>query len=281
MTDSAVTDLTRGIYRRVYSGFIKGQRINRLPLESEAWFWRVLAAVDDFGNMEAEPELFRDATAGRRTITTQQAAQHMCQMAGHKLIEFYEVRGELYLHIIGFEDMQPAGKNGRRIRRCPIPDESQKIQGIPDVVSVSDNEDDNDSENDNETELVVSRAKPRSTRSIKICDEEYLEGLQSSDAYRRLDVKHVHAKMAVWCQNKGKQATRGRLINWLNREDQPLEFKAPKLPKSVNPIVLPPRPDGVVRWECGCGFDVLQNGNGLKNCPECGSELIKADGITR
>lgn len=270
MTEAVVTDLTRGVYRRIYAGFIKGQRINRLPLESEAWFWRVLAAVDDFGNMEADPELFRDATAGRRKVTVQEAVQHLVQMAGHKLVEFYEVKGDLYLHIVGFEDMQPAGKNGRRIRRCPIPDESQKIQGIPDAVSASDNEDDNEDDN----ELVVSRAKPRSTRSVKTCDDQYMKELQNSEAYQNLNVRHVHAKMAVWCQNKGKQPTRGRLISWLNREDQPLELKAPlSLRPSAAPAITQPR------WNCVCGFYILQNGNGIKECPECGKGLAIVNGV--
>lgn len=30
-----VTDLTRGVYRRLYAGFIKGQRINKISLQAE------------------------------------------------------------------------------------------------------------------------------------------------------------------------------------------------------------------------------------------------------
>ena len=72
MSEDAVTDLTRGVYRRLYSGFIKGQRINKLSLQAEAWFWRVFAVADDFGNCEAEPELLRASTAGRRKVTAKQ-----------------------------------------------------------------------------------------------------------------------------------------------------------------------------------------------------------------
>lgn len=219
MGDPMVTDLTKGIYRRLYGGFVKGQRINKLSLNAEAWFWRILATVDDFGNAEADPELCRSATAGRRNVTTAQVSKWLKEMRQVGLIEIYKVKGEWFLHVTGFEESQPAGKNGKRIMRVPIPGESGCIQINP-VSSgksqASDN--DNDPEDDNE---MVRAAKPRS-RS-KSCDEEYLTELQTDEAYKRLDVRIVHAKMVRWCVEKGKMPTRTRLINWLNREDQPME----------------------------------------------------------
>jgi len=68
----------------------------------------------------------------------------------------------------------------------------------------------------------ASRAKPRSARRPTVCDEQWLLELQTNPAYQTLDVKALYHKMVVWCQNKGKQPTRGRLINWLNREDKPM-----------------------------------------------------------
>lgn|SRR5262245_10154794 len=68
----------------------------------------------------------------------------------------------------------------------------------------------------------ASRAKTRSARRPKICDEEYLEELQRNPAYAVFDVKAIYHKMAAWCQVKGKEPTRSRLVNWLNREDRPM-----------------------------------------------------------
>lgn len=210
-----VTDLTRGVYRRIYSGFITGQRINKLSIEAEAWFWRVLVSVDDFGNGRADPDLCRDATAGRRKVTSNQVKEWLEEMQSVGLVSFYSAKSELYLHVTDFEVSQPAGKNGKRIRRYPVPDESNVIQIIPDISSASDN--DNDNEDDNEK--VAHADKPRSPRSVKLCDEEYLNKLQAMDAYLLFDVRQVHSKMVAWCENKGKVPTRGRLLNWLNRED--------------------------------------------------------------
>lgn len=143
-----VTDLTRGVYRRVYGGFIYGQRINKLSLSAEAWFWRVLVTVDDFGNGRADPDLCRDVTAGGRRVTAKQVSGWLREMQQAGLIQFYEAKGEPLLHIAGFEQSQPAGKNGKRIKRYFTPDESGGIRVNPDLSSASDNDNYNDTDND-------------------------------------------------------------------------------------------------------------------------------------
>jgi hypothetical protein len=66
----------------------------------------------------------------------------------------------------------------------------------------------------------ASRGVPRSARPP--VDDDWLAELQEKPAYQNLEVRVVFSKMQVWCAAKGKQPTRLRLINWLNREDQPL-----------------------------------------------------------
>jgi hypothetical protein len=60
-------------------------------------------------------------------------------------------------------------------------------------------------------------------RSAKSCDEEFLEELQRSEAYRMLNVRMLFARMVHWCGEHGKRPTRRRFIAWLNREDLPME----------------------------------------------------------
>jgi hypothetical protein len=149
MIDDAVTDLTRGVYRRLYSGFTTGQRINKISLNAEAWFWRVVATVDDFGNGRADPDLCKDATAGRRRrVTAKQIAGWLKEMADVGLISFYSIKGELYLHVFKFEETQPAGKNGKRLKRYPTPDDSGCVQVNPELSSASDNDTDTDTKDE-------------------------------------------------------------------------------------------------------------------------------------
>jgi hypothetical protein len=135
-------DMTRGIYRRIYAGFITGRRICAVSLEAEAWFWRIHAAVDDFGNAIADPTILFNATIGRRLdISVDRVRGWVVELESAKLITIYEAAGETYLHIENFEDRQPAGRNGKRIQKHPIPSDGKEvnlgelggIQNNPDV----------------------------------------------------------------------------------------------------------------------------------------------------
>jgi len=81
---------------------------------------------------------------------------------------------------------------------------------------------------ENGSKDVGSREKSRSPgsmaqRSANTCNEEFLEGLQRSEAYRMLNVRMLFDRMVHWCQEHGKHPTRRRFIAWLNREDIPIE----------------------------------------------------------
>lgn len=209
-----VTDLTKGVYRRLYSGFTKGQRINKLSLSAEAWFWRVLATVDDFGNGDADPDLCRDATAGRRKVTTRQVSEWLGEMRTVGLLQFYTVKSEPYLHVIGFEITQPAGKNGRRIRRYPSPDESEGIQDNPDVVSASYS--DNDSYSDSDNDPDQQRAVGADKRGTRLPDEFCLNSEMRE--WASLNTPHVDLDLALaeFCDYwRGVPGQRGKKLDWL------------------------------------------------------------------
>lgn len=72
-----------------------------------------------------------------------------------------------------------------------------------------------------QTEMVRAD-KPRASTRIKLCDDDFLAELQAKEAYQDLNVRNVFSKMVAYCELRGKQPTRGRLLNWLNREDRPM-----------------------------------------------------------
>lgn len=78
---------------------------------------------------------------------------------------------------------------------------------------------------------LARTTEPGSPRSLKLCDEEFLNELQSREAYKALNVKIIHSKMEAWCEVRKKVPTRGRLLNWLNREDPPMNGTEPKAPE--------------------------------------------------
>lgn len=115
-----MTELLNGTYRRIYSGAIRGRRINSVTLEAEACFWRMNMVADDWGNLEVTPDLLIAQAFTRRLSTTpEQVAAWLDELVGAGLIVLYDDRGEHYAHIVDFEKLQPAGRNGRRIARFP------------------------------------------------------------------------------------------------------------------------------------------------------------------
>lgn len=142
-----VTDLTKGIYRRIYSGFIMGRRINSVSMQSEAWFWRLQAIADDFGNLRSGAEILKGTCAPCRRLTAPQIDAMTKELVAAKLISTYTIDGEVFIHVADFETLQPAGRNGKRIRRVPGPsDASGCIPVNPDPSSASDSDSDSDSE---------------------------------------------------------------------------------------------------------------------------------------
>lgn len=285
-----VTDLTRGVYRRLYSGFIKGQRINKLSLQAEAWFWRVLTTVDDFGNGEADPELCRAATAGRRTsVTKSQVAKWLDEMATANLISFYTVKGEKYLTVLKFESWQPAGKNGRRIKRFPAPHEaegnpgeSKIIRVSSGVVSASENTNDNKNTNENtsrgksalvsrvfefwKTEMSHPKAQLTTDRKRKIeerLDDSTVEEIET--AIRGCKASDFHMGREPGRPDKFDD------IELICRKRSKLEFFIGKAPPTVNgkPKRTETIREGLARESCercfGTGTETIP-GKGGKRC---------------
>ena len=129
---SEVTDMTRGVYRFVYStSWIEGKRINAVSEGAELLFLRLNLIADDLGNCDGDPEKLRaKALPLRPRIKTATVAKWLDELAtvvspatGRALIQRYTSGGELYLHIDSFKEFQPTrrGRNGkvRVIKKVP------------------------------------------------------------------------------------------------------------------------------------------------------------------
>ena len=76
---------------------------------------------------------------------------------------------------------------------------------------------------DHKKKAAETRAdKPRAGSRGTNCDDDFIAELQTSEAYKMLNVRLTYNRMLIWCQRNKKQATRNRLIGWLNREDLPM-----------------------------------------------------------
>jgi hypothetical protein len=71
-----------------------------------------------------------------------------------------------------------------------------------------------------------SPAKPAKAPSKPETEAEWLAGLAADPAFAGIDVTREHAKATRWCIENGKQLTRRRFVNWLNRADKPMSGAA-------------------------------------------------------
>ena len=115
------TDLSKGTYRRMYSGFIWARRICSVPVASEAWFWRLHAVADDYGNLPADEIRLTSEVKGYRNVRSSEILHACADLQRAGLIYPYSVGGENFYHIADFEEMQPAiSRNGRRYNEYPM-----------------------------------------------------------------------------------------------------------------------------------------------------------------
>lgn len=70
-------------------------------------------------------------------------------------------------------------------------------------------------------ETDTDKEKEKGKEKIK-GDAEWIKTLKSNPAYAGIDVDREFSKMTAWCSVNGKEATRRRFVNWLNRAEKPL-----------------------------------------------------------
>lgn len=101
-------------------------------------------------------------------------------------------------------------------------------EGLNEVLSKPEAEAETEAYTEAETETKEKREgadtdKPSRPRASKMSDEEWIETLKRNPAYQGINIEVLKAKMEAWCDLHGKKPTRARLLNWLNREEKPLE----------------------------------------------------------
>lgn len=87
-------------------------------------------------------------------------------------------------------------------------------------------------EKEKEEDKSKNKRKKKSKKPAQ-SDEEWLKALKENPAYKGMDIDRIKGKFEAWCMTNNQDPTRRRFVNWLNREDKPLEkggksYGAPK-----------------------------------------------------
>lgn len=233
------TDMSRGVYRRLYSALLHGRRINAVSDTAELLFCRLLLLADDFGNLNGDPKLIKATGFPRRSWSIRKIEDALGELfksatsTSPSLITKYTVGGETYINITGFEEMQPKGRNGRRIRRCPAiqvnPGESKTI---PCVQAHHYHYQDQDHSEDHSDS--TERRKPPATeaeaaqgKTLTWNPGDGWAGITETDrqgwrvAYPAVDLDIEIARAGEWLRSNPAKAPRSNyrrfLTGWLSR----------------------------------------------------------------
>jgi hypothetical protein len=234
--------------RIIREGWLESEPLNQLDAAGERFFLRLCLRADDYGRYHANPVLLKSNLFPlREDVRCTDIPRWLaaCEKAG--LVRCYQAEAKAFLEIVKFGQRTRAEKS--KFPAPPaddgqMPDKCPAYDGPPRTYSYSESKSDAYSETLGKTmpaATCAAEAAPTSpevklalvgeepakpAKPAKTTEAEWLAGLAADSAFAGIDVPREHAKAARWCMENGKQLTRRRFVNWLNRADKPMSGAA-------------------------------------------------------
>lgn len=117
--------------RVIRENLLDSEKFNELTPEDQMFFVRLMLVVDDFGKMDARPELLKSKCYPVSGVSPSLVSNmtDTCQSVG--LIEVYEVGGKRFLRILNFGQRL-------RIKRSKYPNPENNDRQTPDMCQSDD-----------------------------------------------------------------------------------------------------------------------------------------------
>jgi len=100
---------------------------------------------------------------------------------------------------------------------------------------------------DKKNKDIARSDKPK--RAIVLADNEFIQALKENPAYEGIDIDREIWKLDAWLltpRGKGKQKTRQRIVNWLNRAEKPVQIEKSNQP--IEPVKYVDRDGSIGEW---------------------------------
>lgn len=229
--------------RVIREGYLESERINALTPPAEIFFFRLMLKADDFGRYTSHASLLKahlfPLKIDRIRVADISRWIAECEKAG--LIALYVSDSKQYLLIRNFRQRLRMKKGvfpqpPKELQEPEEPDDCQTDDSHMTARKEVESEDEIEMKGDVGENGIFPFAnqvrRNSSTRKLKLCDESWLKSLSDDEAYAGIDVANEHAKLLVWCRQKGKKPTQNRFIRWLNNADRTITA-TPQAPQSV------------------------------------------------
>ena len=100
---------------------ILSKKINAISEGAENLYYRIYVNTDDFGLFHADPKILKGQIYTLRSISVATIGKRLDELIEIGLIKIYEIDGERYLEIVGFEKHQTFRKDYVRKHEYPKP----------------------------------------------------------------------------------------------------------------------------------------------------------------
>ena len=204
------------MWLRLYTGILDDPKVQRLPAEQfKAWVNLLCLAKENDGLLPSLGD-----TAFRLRISEAEAQSLVEELVKRGLLDHTDEGTTPHnwegRQFISDEDPTAALRQRRARAKRTVTRDVTGPSLLPETEYRA------ETETESEQSREAARVKTRSPRRPTACDETFLAELQTNPAYSVFDVTAIYHRMVAWCGVKGKQPTRARLVNWLNREDRPM-----------------------------------------------------------
>lgn len=211
--------------RIIRESLLESEPVNSLSIQAENFFFRLMLKADDFGRFTAHKLLLKSALYPLRPDVRESDISRClaeCKKAG--VIALYQVSGKDYLVILKFDQRMRAAvsKFPAPAGNCQSSGSQAAAAGLPPALGGGDGGECGDVGQSPAADEPPPASSPPSKKAPELTDEEYISELSGDPAFTGLNVPQEAAKMRRWCRANGKQPTRRRLVNWLNRADRPM-----------------------------------------------------------
>jgi len=91
------------------------------------------------------------------------------------------------------------------------------------------------------TPVLEKKQEGKPTNGIVLTDDAFLASLKRNPAYEGIDIDRELGKLDAWLstpRGRGKQKTRQRIVNWLNRADRPMAASSSPAPPHLGYLNL-------------------------------------------
>ena len=207
--------------RQIREGCRSSPTLDALSPEAERMFWRLITVADDFGLFDARPVvmLVDCFKLMAHKITPEQVLSWFNEMVQVGLVMAYVVDGKPYGCILKWGQRRratwpkfpsPCPNDGHTPDNCPSLDRHL----LPEVRGTR-----------NEVRGTRNEVGLGGHATAQHADADFIESLKKDDTYSGIDIDKELGKCQNWMKVNvpGRELTRRRFINWLNKTDVPIK----------------------------------------------------------